>query len=99
MSCPPAHALLDSRRRCVGALWLRARTLLLGAALAVAPVCSSCRACNPPRCRVFVVGPLAGAVLAVPFFYFVSQPWELKRDAKGQVVEQDDGGMKITSDV
>lgn len=25
--------------------------------------------------RIFVVGPLIGAVLSVPFFYFLSQPW------------------------
>ncbi|EFN56049.1 hypothetical protein CHLNCDRAFT_145499 [Chlorella variabilis] len=48
---------------------------------------------------VFVVGPLAGAVLSVPFFYLVSQPWEAKRDAKGQVVLEETEGMKITSEV
>ncbi len=44
------------------------------------------------------MGPLAGAVLSMPFFYLVSQPWEAERDSKGEVVE-DDTGMKITSDV
>lgn len=47
---------------------------------------------------IFVVGPLIGAVLSVPFFYFVSQPWEAKRDDKGRVVEENEG-MKISSDV
>ena len=27
-------------------------------------------------------GPIAGALVAVPFFYALSQPWEMKRDAK-----------------
>ena len=45
------------------------------------------------------MGPLAGAVLSVPFFYLVSQPWEAKRDAKGQVVLEETEGMKITSEV
>lgn len=47
---------------------------------------------------VFVVGPLIGAVLSVPFFYFISQPWEAKRDSKGNVVEEE-GGMKIESTI
>lgn len=48
---------------------------------------------------VFVVGPLIGAVLSVPFFFFISQPWEAKRDAKGKVIEAEHEGMKIESNV
>lgn len=47
---------------------------------------------------VFVVGPLIGSVLSVPFFYLVSEPWEVKKDAKGNV-ENPDEGMKIVSDI
>lgn len=47
---------------------------------------------------MFVVGPLAGAILSVPFFYFLSQPWEAKRDAKGNIIEDNNAGeMKIES--
>jgi MIP family channel proteins len=47
---------------------------------------------------VFVVGPIAGAILSVPMFFLISQPWEAKRDAKGRVVEgPQDGTMKIES--
>lgn len=50
---------------------------------------------------IFVVGPLIGAVLSVPFFYFLSQPWEAKRDAKGRILvsKAEEGQLKIESNV
>lgn len=50
---------------------------------------------------IFVLGPLIGAILSVPFFYFLSQPWEAKRDSKGRILvsKAEEGQLKIESAV
>ena len=49
--------------------------------------------CPRPTRRVFVVGPLVGALLSVPAYFATSQPWEARKvkvSSSGKLVVEDE---------